>query len=61
MIEIFLVYVSRSIEVYFESFGESSLYLEEVLENFGKCYILLNIRNYFDKRLFNFYDVKIYC
>lgn len=61
MIEIFLVYVSRSIEVYFESFGKSSLYLEEVLENFGKCYILLNIRNYFDKRLFNFYDVKIYC
>lgn len=55
------MYVSRSIEVYFESFGESSLYLEEVLENFGKCYILLNIRNYFDKRLFNFYDVKIYC
>lgn len=61
MTEIFLVYVSRSIEVYFESFGESSLYLEEVLVNFGKCYILLNIRNYFDKRLFNFYDVKIYC
>lgn len=61
MIEIFLVYVSKSIEVYFECFGKSNLYLEEVLGKFGKCYILLNIRNYFDKRLFYFYDVKIYC
>lgn len=55
------MHVSRSIEAYLESFGKSSLHSEEALENPGKFYILLNIRNYIDKRLFNFHDAKTYC
>lgn len=61
MIETFLVYASKSIEAYLERFGKSSLHLEEALGKPGKCYILLNIRNYFDKRLFHFHDAKTYC
>lgn len=61
MIETFLVYASKSIEAFLENFHESNLHLEEALKNPGKCYILLNIRNYFDKRLFNFHNAKTYC
>lgn len=61
MIETFLVHASRRIEAYLESFGERSLDLEKALGLPGKCYILLNIRNYFDKILFNYHDAKIYC
>lgn len=61
MIETFLVNASRKIEAYLESSGERILHLEEALGNPGKCYFLLNIRNYFDKILFNFHDAKTYC
>lgn len=50
MIETFLVYASRSIEAYLESFGESSLHLEEASGNPGMWYILFNIRNYFERK-----------
>lgn len=62
MIETFSVYASRSIEAFCEISGERGLYiLEDALRNPGMWYILLNIRHYFDKKLFDFHDAKPYC